>query len=399
MIYLDHAATSFPKSDEVVLAITDHLRNRAVSPGRTSHRIAGENLAALGTLRRRLAQIIGRSDPASIVLTSGATQSLNMAIKGVIRHAMAHSSERATHTEQRARPHVVTTQIEHHAVLRPLYAMHDRGIIDLTIVAADADWRITPRAIVDALTDATELVVVTHGSNVIGRIQPIAEIAHALTGHDALLCVDAAQTAGLIPIDMDTQPIDVLAASGHKALGGPMGTGLLALGDAASPRIASLIEGGTGSGDERAQPADLPARLEAGTPNMPGYVGLLAAAQSLTPDAIADHLAYARELANTLRTALEQIAGIRVLSPVIHDTMLPMVLMTIAGQQPHETAAILDTGFGIAVRAGRHCAAAAHRVLGTGEHGAVRLSVAASNTPDDIQKTIDAITQVASSAG
>src|SRR3954453_9724965 len=259
MIYLDNAATSFPKPEAVYHALDTFARQDLANPGRAGHKMALAAERALDDCRHLLNQFFHGKEPERFVFTLNCTDALNMAFKGVLQGGA----------------HVITTDLEHNSVSRPLRAMELAGRITLTRLPADAGGTIDPDAIRRAITRQTRLIALTHASNVLGTVQPIAEVGRIAREHDLLFLVDAAQTAGVVPIDVQAMAIDLLAFPGHKSLLGPTGTGALFVGPRA--RVQPWREGGTGGdSSSETQPRDLPYYLEGGTPNVLGVAGLTA---------------------------------------------------------------------------------------------------------------------------
>src|SRR4051794_23534812 len=260
MIYLDNAATSFPKPEPVYQALDRFARTSLANPGRAGHRMALAAEQQLDACRHALNQLFRGEAPERWILTMNCTDGLNLAIKGIVRPG----------------DHVVTTDLEHNSVSRPLRALEKAGVIALTRVASE-DGYVDPDAIRRAITPATTLVAMTHASNVLGTVQPIEDIAPIVREAGALFLLDAAQTAGVVPLDLREVPIDLLAFPGHKALYGPTGTGALYVGPRTDGRLRPWREGGTG-GDSSSptQPTALPYALEGGTPNVLGVAGLAA---------------------------------------------------------------------------------------------------------------------------
>lgn len=374
LIYLDHAATSWPKPARVTEAIADCLTGGVGNPARSGHSFSVRAERIVLSARAALARLFGAADERRIIHTLNCTDALNMAIKGALRDG----------------DHVIITELEHNSVHRPLQRMADEGRIALTRVPVGPMGVLDPRSIENALTPATRLVCVTHASNVTGMIQPVAEVGSIVRKHGAMFLVDAAQTAGVVDINAETMAIDLLAFSGHKGLLGPAGTGGLYVGPRA--RLTCWREGGTGGDSIRpTQPEELPTALEAGTPNVVGLAGLAAAVGGLRP---AETLAHEREL---LARLIDRLAGARHLrivggSDVTHR--VGVLCFNLEGMPPTDVAAVLDNSFGIAVRPGLHCAPGAHRMLGTFPDGAVRVSVGGSNTITDVDALAAALTDM-----
>lgn len=378
MIYLDNASTSWPKPDAVAREITRFLREDAGNPGRGGHRMATASERMLDRLRVRLDRMCEGDGAERTILTLSATDAINMALKGVLDPG----------------DHVITTTLEHNSVSRPLQAMADQGLIALTRVPASPDGFIEPELLRQALRPQTRLIACTHCSNVIGTIQPVEEIGRLARNHGALLLVDAAQSAGLLPISMRDMQIDLLALAGHKALLGPPGTGALLVGERADVR--PWREGGTG-GDSarRIQPDEYPHRLEAGTPNTAGLAGWAAALDEVEewePQSMLDH---ERRLAAQFVEAFGGDARPHLLGTEDMHRRTGMVAFTLDGFSSQEVAAALDESFGIAVRGGLHCAPYLHETLGTYPDGAVRISPGPYNTAGDMAALIDAVRMIA----
>ena len=381
MIYLDNAATSFPKPPEVAEAITDFLTHRAGNPGRSGHSLALAAEAVVAETRRLLAALLGIQDPARLAFTPNATDALNLAMWGLLR----------------AGDRVVTTSVEHNAVARPLFALAERGV-DVVRLPSAPDGTLDLDDLERELRSApTRLVVMTHASNVCGTILPIRAAAELAHRHGALILVDAAQTAGVLPIDVQEQSIDLLAIAGHKGLLGPTGTGGLYV--APGVRLTPMRQGGTGARSEQlSQPEEMPDALESGTVNTVGMAGLGAALRVLQATGI--EAVRARESALTARllAGLREIGGVRVYGPVEPSQRVAVVSVTLQGWEPVDVQAALDSAFGIAVRAGLHCAPLAHRTLGTFPLGTVRLAPGYSTTDDQIDQTLAALRELTLSA-
>lgn len=381
MIYLDHAATSWPKPPEVVQAVTDYMERAGGNPGRSGHRLSLAAGRIVYETREVLAELFGAPDPLRVVLTPNVTYALNMAIHGLLDP----SSDR-----------VITTGIEHNSVMRPLRELEARGL-DLRIVPCGPDGQLDLEAMAAALRPGARLVVANHASNVMGTLLPIQEIAALAHAAGALLLVDAAQTAGVIPLDAQAMGIDLLAFTGHKGLLGPQGTGGLVIAPHLdADLIRPLCMGGTGSRSEQErQPEMLPDRLECGTGNGPGIAGLGAGARCLLAYGIEAVRAHMLALTVRLLDGLREIPGVTVYGPWDEERHTAPVSLRIRGHSVSEVGWRLDEEFDILSRVGLHCAPAAHRALGTFPEGTVRLAAGLSNTMADIDAAIAAVRAIA----
>jgi len=373
-IYLDNAATTFPKPPRVYEHVRAFLERYGGCPGRGSYAMAKDAEAVVEETRGMLAELVHADDPKRIVFTLNATDALNMAIKGTLVPG----------------DHIVTTVIEHNSVSRPLNRLERKGWIRVTRVDVSGEGLVDPGEIRTALTSKTKLVAVVHGSNVTGALQPIEAIGPMVREHGALLLVDAAQTMGAVPIDVDAACIDLLAFPGHKALLGLPGTGGLYVGPRV--RLAPWREGGTGVLSELPlQPEELPLALEAGSPNTLGLAGLRESLAFILQYGVAwirDH-----ELALTQRL-LEGLRGddrVCVYGPWSLAHRVAVVSVNVAGCSATDVAAFLDRACGIAVRAGLHCAPGAHRALGTFPDGTVRISPGYFTTTAEIDACLQAL--------
>lgn len=381
MIYLDNAATSHPKPEAVYRAADRYLRESG-NPGRGGHALARRAEAEVEAVRLRAARFFGAPDPERVVFTFNATDALNIALKGFLGPG----------------DHVVTTVLEHNSVRRPLVSLAAARGVDHTKVSCDGEGRVDPEAVGKAITPRTALVALTWASNVTGALQPVAAVAEVCRRRGVRLLVDAAQTAGHIPIDVAATGINLLACSGHKGLLGPPGTGLLIVGPDVD--LAPLREGGTGvRSDLEAQPDFYPQHLEGGTPNVPGIAGL-GAGLAFLADVGLDKVA-AREgaLIAALYEGLTAVPGVTVYGPRGPGGRAGVISFNVAGWDPVEVAAVLDQSFGIACRAGLHCAPWAHEALGTLPGGTVRFGVGYFNTLDEMAEAVRAVAAVAGTGG
>jgi cysteine desulfurase family protein len=379
MIYLDNAATSFPKPESVYQALDAFARQSLANPGRAGHKMALAAEHALDDGRHRLNQFFHGESPEQFVFTLNCTDALNMAFKGILRSG----------------DHVITTDLEHNSVSRPLRAMEKDGFIALTRIAADGGGTIDPEAIRRAIQPRTRLVAVTHASNVLGTVQPIAEIGRITLEHSILLLVDAAQTAGVIPIDVQQMGIDLLALPGHKSLLGPTGTGALYV--RPDLKLKAWREGGTG-GDSASetQPAEWPYFLEGGTPNVLGVAGLLAGMKYVEEQGLAAIHRHEVELVEQLWRRLDELPGFEVFGHRDHARRVGTISFRCEALPAAELGGILDQAFKIAIRPGLHCAPYVHRAIGTFPEGTVRVSPGPFNTEADIDRLAEALAEITS---
>ncbi len=389
IIYLDNAATSWPKPDSVGRAMVDFLTHRAGNPGRGGHRLAREASLVLEEARTRLGRLVNAPAPRRMILTHGCTDALNLAIHGVLRAEMRSRCDQT-------KPHVVTTSIEHNAVLRTLHCYATSGLITMTVAPCDGLGRVDPGALIAACTDCTVLITLSHASNVLGTIQDVRGAVRRIREHDEriLVMVDAAQTAGHFPIDVQGWDIDLLTLAGHKGLRGPTGTGALYVGPRAYPdecdksRVFCQRRGGTGSmAPGLEMPTALPDALEAGTANGVGFAGLIAALDALT------HEVHEHEMRMTERAlrGLHEIEGVTIYGLPSIEGRTPVVLFNVEGVPAREVMTRLDRDHGIAVRGGVHCAPLLHEAIGTGTGGGVRVSPGSGTTEAQIDLFLDAI--------
>lgn len=377
IVYLDHAATSWPKPPEVFEAMRKAMEEAAANPGRGSHRMAVKASRVLYGTRRTLADLFGVKNPNDIALTSNTTEALNLAIKGYLREG----------------DHVIATMIEHNSVRRPLeYLKRTRGV-QVDYIPVDEEGQLDVQLIEGAFRSNTRLVVCSHSSNLLGSIIPLVEIGELVKRKGAVLLVDAAQSAGMLDIHVEAMHVGMLAFPGHKGLLGPQGTGGLYI----SPDIdlEPLLHGGTGSQSEAIeQPTVRPDRYEAGTPNTIGYAGLQAGVKKVlewTPQHIYQH---EWELTQYMIEGLQEVEGLRILGPVLGQARTGIVAFVSERYSASELAFRLDREYGIAVRAGYHCTPLAHMASGTEQTGAVRASVGMSTSRDEVELMRKAIVEI-----
>ena len=368
-MYLDNAATSWPKPAAVYEAVDNYQRNIGASAGRSAYSSASDVARIVDQARSAVARLTNASNPQSVVFALNGTDALNIAIHGTLRQG----------------DHVVTTVVEHNSVLRPLSDLGERLGISVTQVDCDDLGILRVADIESALRPNTRLVVASHVSNVTGAIQPIEDIAQVVSKHPALLLVDGAQSLGHIKVDVGCG-IDLLASSGHKGLLGPLGTGVLVVGETAADSIKSFRQGGTGtSSEEDRQPKALPEKLESGNLNVPGIVGLLAGIRSLHEKGLENLRQHEIELTEQALASFAGNRSLTVYGPKSSSDRVGVVSFRLEGHDPHELATLLDTIAGIETRSGLHCAPQMHRRLGTlTSNGAVRMSLGVFNQPADI---------------
>lgn len=379
-LYLDHAATGWPKPESVYQAMDRYARDNGAAAGRGAYSsgVAADQIVA--SCRRRLARLIGADDPRQVAFFSNGTTALNAAIFGLLRPG----------------DRVVTTAIEHNSLLRPVESLRFDANLSLEIVPCDESGRVDPQAILDRVTRQTRLVAVSHASNVTGAVQDIATLGKALRGTETLLLCDAAQTLGYLPLDMAEFGIDLLAAPGHKGACGPLGTGLLAVSPKALERLRPTIFGGTGSASESlVMPDAMPTRLEPGNLNVTALAGWDAGLAWLAQDDQAARADRIRELTHTLRQTAAGLPGVR----SIGADQLPILSLTFAGVEVGLVASLLDSEYAIETRSGLHCAPLIHRQLGSSPGGTLRISAGHSTTRDQLLRFGAALREIVTELG
>ena len=376
-VYLDNAATSWPKPPEVIAAMQAYLENGGGSPGRAAH---GKSLASARMVyetRDALSSLFNATSPDRVIFTKNATEAINLLLFGFLNPG----------------DHVIVSSMEHNAVMRPLRQLESRGV-SLSVAACDSCGRLDPLTIKTALTPRTRLVLLVHASNVTGTLLPIAEVANIAREAGIRFAVDAAQTAGVHPIDVQSGGIDFLTFTGHKSLGGPQGTGGLVIGPDVDLR--PLMFGGTGSASESEnQPAFLPDKLESGTLNAIGIAGLGASLAALTEFGVENVLAHERKLMKLFRDGLKEMPDIEVYGPENTAESVGVLSLNVASRPCEEVGMELERNFDILTRTGLHCAPATHRTIGTFGRGTVRFSVSRFNTESDIHAALEALSKIA----
>jgi len=381
IVYLDNAATTFPKPKEVLEAALDAYTRFGVNPGRSGYDLCLAAGELVETTRKELTRFFGGAHPERLVFAYNATDALNVAIQGILESG----------------DHVITTTIEHNSVIRPLNHMARERGVSVEYVPVGSDGFADPAEITRRLRRNTKLVAVNHGSNVIGTIQPVAEIGGACRDRGVLLLVDASQTAGVVPIDVESMGIDVLAFTGHKSLLAPTGIGGLYVREGVGIRPTRF--GGTGVNSVNPyQLEEYPYRLEAGTGNVLGIAGLHFAQAYIAKRGMENIYHHEMELFTRLQGGLAVIGGITLHGTTSLENRLPVLSFTLAGRDPADVGTMLDVDHNIAARTGLQCAPLIHRQMGTGERGTVRLSVGPLNTESDIEAALAAVTEIAADA-
>ena len=378
MIYLDNAATSYPKPRAVLEQMVARYCAMGVSPGRGSYDLAVAAEGAIDGVRAKLARFFGALDPQRVIFTANATDGLNQALLGLLKEG----------------DHVVATRLEHNSVLRPLHHLHqDRGIT-FSLVPFSRQGFIDPDDIARAIRPQTRLVVVNHASNVLGTVQPVAQVGAVCAQRGIPLLVDASQSAGQVEVNMAAIQASAIVFTGHKSLYGPTGTGGVILHPDLDVRSTRF--GGTGV--ESRSPVHtqrFPHRLEAGTHNLMGIIGLDLAIDYLLEKGLGAIHVQEMDLMRRLWDGLSQISGITLYGAPDFSRHVAVLSANVDGVTPADVGAILDADFDIAVRVGLHCAPLVHETLGTAAQGAVRFSLGLFNTEEDIDRTIEAMARIA----
>ena len=379
MIYLDSAATSYHKPNGVARAVAEAISHMG-NPGRGAHEASLDASRVVYGTREKMAELFGAEEASQIVFTANSTESLNIAIQGLVDPG----------------DHVITTVMEHNSVLRPLYLCQQRGV-SLTILPFSAAGTVTPEAIEAVIRSNTRMIVCTHGSNLTGDLNDLEAIGRVCKKHHLLFVVDASQTAGVFPIQMDSMNIDVLCFTGHKSLMGPQGTGGMCV--RKGVRIRPLLVGGSGIDSySKIHPQVMPTALEAGTLNAHGIAGLSAALdfiKKVTPDVIRQR---EEELTRRFVSQIKSIPGVKLYGNYEQFPRAPILSLNILDYDSGEIADALAQDYGIMTRAGAHCAPLMHEALGTKSQGAVRFSFSYFNTEEEIDQAANAIRKLAEEA-
>jgi len=381
MIYMDNAATSWPKPEAVYQAMNRFICHVGASPGRSGHRLAIEAGRIVYEAREALAQLFNIDDPLRIIFTRNATEALNLAINGTLRPG----------------DHAITGTMEHNSVMRPLRALEDRGV-ELTVVSCSKEGFLDPLEVDKAVRRNTRLIVLNHASNVVGTLLPVSEVGAIARRHGVLFCLDAAQSAGAYPLDVPSMNVDLLAFTGHKSLFGPQGTGGVFI--RKGVELEPLMRGGTGSrSDSDHQPDFLPDKYESGTPNTVGLAGLGAGVRFVLSQGVDALREKEEKLMYLLIERLGAIPGVTLYGSGDARKQVAVLSFNIAGLAPSEVAMRLEEEYDILCRPGLQCAPIAHKTLGTFPRGTVRVSPGYFTTEDEIDIVLKAVCNIAKKEG
>jgi len=376
-VYLDNAATSYPKPESVYQAVENFMRQIGASPARGSYIKAQESERILLKLRSKLSNLLGITDPSNLIFTANSTDALNLAVKGFLKEG----------------DHVVVTDLEHNALLRPLWSLRRTRGIDITIVKSNAQGQVSPNDMIQAVTPRTRLVACIHASNVLGTLQPIQEISKKTRELGIPLLVDGSQTAGAVPVNVEELGIDMFAFTGHKSLLGLPGTGGLFL--RSGLELEPLREGGNGLNSESLeQPITRPERYESGTPNMIGLAGLLAGVEYLSDTGIDKIREHEIKLNQQLMEQFKKIDGVIIHGPEA-DKKVAITSISLKELDTTEVGQMLGKKFGIMVRTGIHCSPLIHKNLPSKEKGTIRFSLGWANTQQDVEMAANAVRDIA----
>jgi len=380
IIYLDNAATSWPKPPCVAEAMVRFLAEVGANPGRAAHRRANEAAHIIYDVRERIAALFNCGDPQRVAFGPNVTEALNLTLAGTLKPG----------------DHVITSSMEHNSMMRPLRWL-ERGGVDVSVAQCSADGFLEPADIRSAVRRTTKMIAVNHASNVTGSIAPVRELGAIAREYGLLLLVDAAQSGGVLDIDMRRDMADLVAFTGHKSLYGPMGTGGLAIGERVDiAAMRPLKRGGTGSRSQyEEQPDFTPDAFESGTPNVVGLAGLAASVQWLQTTGIAAIRTKEQALTRRCINGLRAIDGVRIYGPGDAERQVANVCFTVRNADAGAVARILDERFGVLCRAGLHCSPSAHRTMGTFPNGTVRFSIGYFTTEDDVDAAVSAVESIA----
>ena len=377
-IYLDNASTSFPKAPTVATAMSDYITNRGININRGSYSLAYDVEDIIYTTRQRLNTLFNGHDPSHVIFTQNVTMSLNMVIKGLLK----------------AGDHVLVSSMEHNAVMRPLTQLLDKGIT-FDIIPCDKTGSIQLESMDSLIRPNTVAMIINHASNVCGTIQPLESIGSICKAHNLQFIVDAAQTAGVIPIDVKAYHIDALCFTGHKGLLGPQGIGGIILTKEMAQTLTPLIAGGTGSFSHlETMPTHMPDAFEAGTLNLPGIIGLNEGLSYIESQGMENIHNYELALAQAFLEGLQSIDVVNIIGKQDIQDRTAVISITIDGIDPASIAYELESNYHIMTRVGLHCASRAHQTLRTYPEGTVRFSFGYANTHKDVESALSALHRI-----
>jgi cysteine desulfurase family protein len=379
MIYFDNPATSWPKPPQVKEAMNRFMEEVGANPGRSGHFLSIEAARIVYETREALSVLFHVKDSSRIVFTLNATESINLALKGLLKY----------------KDHVITSSMEHNSVMRPLRDLEKKGT-ELSIIPCSNEGMLDPREVEKKIQSTTRMIVLNHASNVTGTLLPIREMGKIAREYNLLFLVDAAQTAGVYPIDVEKDVIDLLAFTGHKSLYGPQGTGGLIIGERIREKeMIPLKQGGTGSRSEfEQQPEFLPDRFESGTPNGVGIAGLLAGVQFVLKKGVELIRQNEMILTQKLIEGLKEIPQVKLYGPERQEDRVSTLSFNFTHLSSSDGASRLEKEFGILCRPGLHCAPAAHHTIGTFPEGTIRFGLSAFNTEEEINDTMNAVSLI-----
>ncbi|HUX08186.1 MAG TPA: aminotransferase class V-fold PLP-dependent enzyme [Acidobacteriota bacterium] len=380
-IYLDNAATTYPKPKEVLQQALDFFASYGVNPGRSGFDLCVYAGEMVHKTRKELAEFFGGSNPDYLTFAYNASDALNIIIQGILRDG----------------DHAISTTVEHNSVIRPLNHLREEKGVEVDYVPVGEDFQVDPQEIASRFRDNTRLVIVNHGSNVIGAIQPVAKIGALCRERGVYFAIDTAQTAGVIPIDVEAMNVDALAFTGHKSLLGPTGIGGVWVREGID--IRATRAGGTGV--RSAYPMHLdefPYRLEVGTCNLFGIAALHYAQEYIAERGLDNIHKHEMELFRRLYEGISEIEGVTIYGPATAEGRLPVLSFNVVNREATDVGTLLDVEYDIATRTGLHCAPLIHEQLGTGKHGSVRMSIGPMNEMKDVEAGIAAIAEIARDA-
>lgn len=380
-IYFDNAATSWPKPKSVIEAMVDFSENIGANPGRSGHRLSIEAGRVVNEARERIAELLELEDPMRVVFGSNATDALNLAMRGILRKG----------------DHVITSSMEHNSVMRPLRDLEKRGM-KLTVVQCSREGFLEPENVDCAIKENTKLIVLNQASNVVGSLLPTREIGKIARENDILFLIDAAQTAGCFPIDMESDKIDLLAFTGHKSMMGPQGTGGLVIGENVDIKeLNHLKSGGTGSRSEfERQPDFLPDKYESGTLNTVGLAGLSAGVQFVLDETVEKIREKEMRLTKRFIKGTCEILNLSLYGGCDENRQTSTISFTLKDISPSQIGLTLDEKYGILCRVGLHCAPLAHKTIGTFPDGTIRFGMGYFNTEKEVDFALEALEKMVS---